>query len=60
MATIGALTRYTELRPNDTEALQELAGLYQTRAQELGTKIQEIQAEVALPSRAIFVPPSDD
>ena len=58
-SAIGALTRYTELRPNDTEALQELAGLYQTRAQELNTKIQEIQAENALPSRALFLPPSD-
>jgi tetratricopeptide (TPR) repeat protein len=56
---INALSRYTELRPNDDEALQELAGLYQTRAQELNTKIQEIQAQQALPSRSIFDPPSN-
>jgi tetratricopeptide (TPR) repeat protein len=55
---IGALERYTALRPKDTDTLQELAGLYQSRAEELNNRIQEIEAEAAPVSRSLFLPPS--
>jgi cytochrome c-type biogenesis protein CcmH/NrfG len=56
---IVALRRYTTLQPKDTDAVQELAGLYQSRAEELNSQIREIEAEAAPVSRSIFVPTSE-
>jgi tetratricopeptide (TPR) repeat protein len=41
---IAALTRYTELRPKDDSALQELGGLYLRRADEQAVVYQTAQA----------------
>jgi tetratricopeptide (TPR) repeat protein len=55
---ISALQRYTALRPKDADALQELAGLYLSRANDLATQAQEAQAQAPLASRSDFLPPS--
>ena len=44
---IGALTRYTTLRPNDANADQELAGLYLTQAQGFYDQAQAIQRHLS-------------
>lgn len=54
---IGALERYSALRPGDTDALQELAGLYQKRLSDLSTQYTSIQVAPTA-STTDFVPPS--
>jgi tetratricopeptide (TPR) repeat protein len=54
---IVALERYSRLRPGDTDALQELAGLYQQRLSALSTQYSAIQV-APIASTTDFVPPS--
>lgn len=54
---IGALERYSALKPKDTDALQELAGLYQQRLTTLSQEYSSIQV-APIASRTDFVPPS--
>ena len=42
---IAALERYTRLRPRDTDALQQLAGLYNSRALEARERLAAVQAD---------------
>lgn len=55
---IGALQRYTALRPKDTNALQELAGLYQRRLQTLSAQLQALQSSDPFASGNPFAPPA--
>lgn len=55
---ITPLTRYTELRPKDTDALLELASLHAGRASRLTTEAQIKQAYPLVTSGATFFPPS--
>ena len=56
---IQPLSRYTELRPRDEDALRELAGLYLTKAARLREEAEVAQAEAqALNPGADFLPPS--
>ncbi len=56
-AAITALERYSALRPGDTSALEELAGLYLSRASTLATQLQQVQLEAGANIRN-FVPSS--
>ena len=42
---IGALEKYTQLRPKDVDALQQLAGLYEIQASEAQDRAAASQAE---------------
>ena len=53
-----ALERYTALRPKDVEALQELAGLYQRRLQDLSVEAQSVQAAAPVSASGTFKPVS--
>jgi tetratricopeptide (TPR) repeat protein len=44
---INALNRYTQLKPKNTAAFIQLAGLYQTRATNLANSIQATQTQAA-------------
>ena len=46
-AAINALNRYTELKPKNTAAFLQLAGLYQTRATNLANSAQTTQAQAS-------------
>ena len=56
-AAIRPLTKYTQLRPKDVDALRELAALHLRRADEFNTRAQLAQAEAgpAL-AQSIFAP----
>lgn len=55
---IAALQSYTALRPKDSDALEELAGLYISRADELSSQAQAAQAESPVQPSSEFVPPA--
>lgn len=55
---IAPLTRYTELRPKDADALLELASLHAGRASRLATEAQIKQAYPLVTSGSTFLPPS--
>jgi tetratricopeptide (TPR) repeat protein len=44
----GAYEHVLKLRPNDTSALQSVAGYYETRAQDKATEAQNLQAQAPL------------
>lgn len=57
---ITALTRYTEMRPKDSSALSELAGLELRRAQDWQTVYLNLQATTqALAPASLFAPKAD-
>ena len=59
---ISPLEKYRKLRPQDVDALNELAGLYLRKADEARTSVNEIQATAAAQvaaSRSIFEPAAD-
>ena len=56
---IAPLVTYTALRPKDEDALNELAGLYLSKAGRLGTELQFAQARAQyLDPSAEFLPPT--
>lgn len=55
---IRALQRYTALRPKDSDALQEIAGLYQRKLQDLSTRLQTLQAADPFASGNQLLPPA--
>jgi tetratricopeptide (TPR) repeat protein len=55
---IRALQHYTTLRPKDSDALQELAGLYQRALTDLGTQARAIQASTPAVDTTTFDPPA--
>jgi tetratricopeptide (TPR) repeat protein len=52
-----ALERYTELRPKDTDALQELGGQYQRQLSDLSVEFQSIQLGSPVADASSFRPP---
>ena len=57
---IATLERYTALRPKDTSAVEELAGLYSQKAAGLQqeTRAAQIQAQLATPASTFAPPPT--
>jgi tetratricopeptide (TPR) repeat protein len=58
--SVSALERYTELRPSDSEALRELAGLYLSQANQQQLRAQDAQIEAASITGALFAQPFQD
>jgi tetratricopeptide (TPR) repeat protein len=58
--SIAALQRYTDLRPSDSNALRELAGLYLSKANEAQRRAQLAQIEAASSTGSLFVQPLQD
>jgi len=56
---IAALERYTELRPKDTDALQQLAGLYDTKAVQAQERASIAQLEAQATLFATDIRPAD-
>jgi tetratricopeptide (TPR) repeat protein len=57
---VGALERYTALRPKDTDALAELASQYSTLAQAAATDYQNAQAESSAASPTAALAPASN
>jgi tetratricopeptide (TPR) repeat protein len=58
--SIAALERYTQLRPSDSDALRELAGLYLSQANEQQLRAQRAQIQAASVTGDLFVQPLQD
>ncbi len=57
---VNALERYTALRPNDSNALSELASQYTTLSQTYATDYQTAQAEAAAASPSSVIAPASN
>ena len=56
ISAIDALEKYVKLRPRGVNALSELAGLYETRAQTESTALQQVQSQQVTQTAPTFGP----